>query len=60
MKDAVLLTRYPYTAAVIAIIWLGVAIVAIVRGDVVLEIVLGLLALATLIVAAVGFSAPKR
>lgn len=60
MKDVVLLTRYPYAAVVIAVMWLGVALIASIRSDLPLEMTLLLLAGATLVVAAIGFSTVKR
>ncbi len=60
MKDVILLTRYPYTAVIIAVMWLGVALIASIRHDLPLEMTLLLLAGATLVVAAIGFSTAKR
>ena len=60
MKDVILLTRYPYTAVIIAVMWIGVALIGAIRGDVALEIILVLLAVATLVIAKIGFSTTKR
>lgn len=60
MKDATLLTRYPYAAIIIAVMWIGVALIASIRHDIPLEGILSLVAIATLIVAIIGFSPAKR
>lgn len=55
MKDLALLTRYPYAAGVIGVMWLGVAIVASARPDIHLEALLFALCVATIIIVIVGF-----
>lgn len=60
MRDWLLQLRYPYTAGVIGVMWLGSAAVAIVRPETPAAVVVVLVAAATLLVAAVGFSARGR
>ena len=55
-KNWVVQLRYPYTAGVIAIMWIGGALLVIIRPEISGQVLLSLVALATLIVAAVGFS----
>ena len=56
LKTWVVQLRYPYTAGVIAIMWIGGALLVIIRPEISGQVLLSLVALATLIVAAVGFS----
>jgi hypothetical protein len=52
--------RYPYTAAVVAIVWLGTAsLLAIMPGLPVQQFVI-INSFATLIIAAIGFTSPRR
>jgi hypothetical protein len=60
LKQWVLQMRYPYTAGVIALIWIGSALLAIIRPEINVQTVMLLVALATLLIAVVGFSSPKR
>ncbi|MCA9325545.1 hypothetical protein KDA23_05805 [Candidatus Saccharibacteria bacterium] len=60
LKQWVLQMRYPYTAGVIALIWIGSALLAIIRPEIPAHILLLLVATATLIIAIVGFTAPNR
>ena len=60
MKGVVFMTRYPYTASIIAVMWVGTAVVSLIRQNIPIEGLLLLLALATLIVAFIGFSPAKR
>jgi hypothetical protein len=60
LKEWILQMRYPYTAGVIALIWIGCALLAIIRPEISAQVMLLLAALATLIVAVVGFTAPKH
>jgi hypothetical protein len=60
MKDVILQLRYPYVAGIIAVMWLGSALVAILKPDMSLELLIGAVAFASIIVALMGFSAPKR
>lgn len=55
-KTWIVQLRYPYTAGVIAIMWIGGALLVIIRPEISGQVLLSLVALATLIVAAVGFS----
>jgi hypothetical protein len=60
MKNIILQIRYPYTALIIAVIWLGAGSLAAMRSDLPAEAVLLLLSIATVIISMVGFTAPKR
>lgn len=60
MKNILLQVRYPYTALIIAVIWLGTGALAAMRSDLPAETVLVLLSISTLIISSVGFTAPKR
>jgi hypothetical protein len=60
LKEWVIQLRYPYTAGVIAVMWLGSAALAIIRPEVSTEVLISLVAAATLIVAVIGFSSSRR
>lgn len=60
LKEWVIQLRYPYTAGVIAVMWLGSASLAIIRPEVSVTVLILLVALATLVVALVGFSSSRR
>ncbi len=60
LKEWVIQLRYPYTAGVITIMWIGGALLAIIRPEISDQLLLSLVAVATIIVAAVGFSSGKR
>lgn len=60
LKDLVLLIRYPYTATIIATIWIGTAfLVAINRNLPVVQLVV-FNAFASILIALLGFPSPKR
>lgn len=60
MKEWLIQLRYPYTAGVVAVIWLGSAVLAMLRPEIPVEGLLLLVALATLVVATIGFSSSRR
>jgi hypothetical protein len=60
LKEWVIQLRYPYTAGVIAVMWIGSTLLAIARPEVSAELLVSLVAGATLIVALVGFSSGRR
>lgn len=60
LREIIMQLRYPYTAGVIAVMWIGVAILGNIRQDLQLESVIGIAAVMTLIVAQLGFSSVKR
>ena len=60
LKEWVIQLRYPYTAGVIAVMWLGSAALAIIRPELSTEVLISLVAAATLIVAVFGFSSTRR
>ncbi|MCL2280685.1 hypothetical protein FWC31_02260 [Candidatus Saccharibacteria bacterium] len=61
LKEILLQVRYPYTAGVIAIIWIGLAALATIRTDgLMLEVLISVGSVFSIIVAAIGFNSPKR
>lgn len=52
--------RYPYTAAVIAIIWLGTATLLAITPSLPVQQFVIVNSFATLVIAALGFTSPKR
>lgn len=52
--------RYPYTAAVIAIVWLGTATLLAITPNLPVQQFVIINSIATLIIAAIGFSSPRR
>jgi hypothetical protein len=60
LKEWVIQLRYPYTAGVIAVIWLGTAVLAVIRPEASIETLIVLAAAATIIIALVGFSSSRR
>lgn len=59
MRDWLMQVRYPYTAGVIGVIWLGTALFSLSVEDVPIELLVIMSAFATLIVAAVGFASKR-
>lgn len=59
LKEWVIQLRYPYTAGVIAVMWIGAALLAIIRPEVSAQVLISLVAVATMIVALVGFSSRR-
>ncbi len=60
LKEWIIQLRYPYTAGVIAVMWLGTAALVCIRPNESTEMLVVLTALATIIVALVGFSSGRR
>ena len=60
LKEWVIQLRYPYTAGVIAVIWLGTAVLAVIRPEDSIETLIVLAAAATITIALVGFSSSRR
>ena len=52
--------RYPYTAAVIAIIWLGTATLLAITPQLPIQQFVIMNSFATLVIAALGFTTPRR
>jgi hypothetical protein len=52
--------RYPYTAAVIAIIWLGTAILLAITPSLPIQQFVIINSIATIGIAAIGFTSPRR
>ncbi len=52
--------RYPYTAAVIAIVWLGTATLLAISPNMPVEQLVIINSFATIVIAALGFTTPRR
>lgn len=52
--------RYPYAALIIAIIWIGMAIIIVNEEDPQIETLVIATSICTLIIAATGFKTPKQ
>jgi hypothetical protein len=52
--------RYPYTAAVIAIVWLGTATLMAITPELPIEQFVIVNSFATILIAALGFTSPRR
>jgi hypothetical protein len=59
-SNLVFQVRYPYTAGVIAIIWLGSATLLAIINSLPLEQIVIVNSIATILIAAMGFSTPRR
>ena len=60
MKEWVVQVRYPYTAVVITTVWLGAAILSIVRDDADITYIITLVSVVTMLIALIGFSGSRR
>ncbi len=60
MKDFLLFIKYPYTAGIIAVIWLGSAGFLALASDLELISIIGLDLLATIVIAFIGFNDKKE
>jgi len=60
LKEWVIQLRYPYTAGVIALIWIGTAILVMIRNDARVELFIGVNSITTIVVALVGFGGSKH
>jgi hypothetical protein len=60
LKEWVIQLRYPYTAGVIAVMWIGSALLVMIRPEISITALISMVAVATLIVAAIGFSSSRR
>lgn len=52
--------KYPYTAGIIAVMWVGMAIILGLSGGANFEVLLVATAVVSLIIAVIGFSSPKK
>jgi hypothetical protein len=59
-KDLLLQIRYPYTAGIIAVVWLGSAVLVAIDRSLPLEELVVTNAVATAILALLGFSTGRR
>lgn len=60
LKEFLLIVKYPYTAGIIAVIWLGSAGFLALANDLDLIPIVALDLLATVIIAAIGFNDKKE
>lgn len=60
LKSLVVQVRYPYTAAVIATIWFGTAALLAIDQSLPIERLVILNSVASIIIAVMGFSSPRR
>jgi hypothetical protein len=60
LTNLVFHVRYPYTAAVIAIVWLGTSTLLAISPKLPVEQLVIVNSLATIIIAAIGFTTPRR
>lgn len=59
VKNLLLHIKYPYTAFIIAVIWIGIAIIIGIQSDPSAEFLIIAAAVTSLIIALIGFSSPK-
>ena len=59
LKSLILHIKYPYTALVIALIWLGISIIIGIQPDPQADLLIISAAATSLIIAIIGFSSPK-
>lgn len=60
LKSWVIQLRYPYTAGVISVMWIGGALLAFIRPELPVPVLVSMIAIATIIIAAVGFAGSSR
>lgn len=60
LTNLVFHVRYPYTAAVIAIVWLGSATLLAIAPSLPVNQVVIINSIATIVIAAMGFTTPRR
>lgn len=60
LKKIIIHVRYPYAAGVIATVWIGTAILASIDEQAPVTAMLALSAFATLVIAPIGFSNPRK
>jgi len=59
LKNIILHIKYPYTALIISIMWIGMAFIVTSQQGENLETLIAATAISTLIVAIIGFRTPK-
>ena len=59
IKSFLLHIKYPYTAAIISVMWIGIAIIIGLQQNPEVEILVAAVAIASLIIAVIGFSSRK-
>jgi hypothetical protein len=59
-KNLLMHIKYPYTAVIISIMWIGMALIIGIQNNPDVELLVLLTAASSLIVAGMGFSSPKK
>ena len=59
MKNIVLHIKYPYTALIIAVMWISMAMIVSVQEEDNIELLVIATSICTLIIALIGFKKPK-
>ncbi|MDR1032939.1 MAG: hypothetical protein LBL84_02925 [Candidatus Nomurabacteria bacterium] len=59
LKNLILHIKYPYTAAIIAIMWIGMAILIGLQQSAEIELLIVATAVCSLTIAIIGFTSPK-
>lgn len=52
--------KYPYTAGIIAMVWIGMAIILNLNNGANFELLVLLTAITSLVIAVIGFASPKK
>lgn len=60
LKEFALFVKYPYTAGIIATMWLGTAILFVIKQGLPIVTVLGVNMVASLVLAGIGFRGKKE
>lgn len=60
LKEFILFIKYPYTAGVIATMWLGTAVLLAISQDLPIVIMMIIVMLSSVVIAAVGFTGKKE
>ncbi len=60
LTNLVFHVRYPYTAAVIAIVWLGTATLLAIEPSLPVQQLVIINSFSTIVIAALGFTTPRR
>ena len=60
MKSLLLHIKYPYTALIIAVMWIGMATIIWIQSATEVELLITATAVCSLVVAIIGFASPKK
>ena len=59
-KNFLLHIKYPYTALIITIMWLGITLTIWLQGETHADLLIILTAILSIVIALIGFSSPKK